>query len=155
MTPRVVGQRDSDRRSLSRVGLSVSRRALAAAATLIILTSNSTASSAMFVAYRQYWGLTPGDIGIAFSVYVGSLVPVLLLFGGLAERYGRRPIVLLGIISMLCGTFTLLWAHGLTELVVARLLQGVRRGARRWRHLRTFTEAYRGKDRRRSGAGGW
>ena len=99
----------------------------------------------MFVAYRQYWGLTPGDIGIAFSVYVGSLVPVLLLFGGLAERYGRRPIVLLGIISMLCGTFTLLWAHGLTELVVARLLQGVGAALAVGVISATFTEAYRGK----------
>jgi MFS family permease len=79
----------------------------------------------MFVAYRRHWGLTPGDIGLAFSVYVGTLVPVLLLFGGVAERHGRRPVVLAGIACMLSGTFMLLWAHGLTQLIVARLLQGI------------------------------
>jgi hypothetical protein len=45
------------------------RRALAAALTLIIMTSNSTATSAVFVAYRTHWGLTAADIGVAFAVY--------------------------------------------------------------------------------------
>ncbi len=99
----------------------------------------------MFVAYRKYWGLTPGDIGLAFSVYVGTLVPVLLLFGGFAERYGRRPVMLAGVISMLCGTFTLLWAHGLAQLIVARLLQGVGAALSVGVASATFTEAYRGK----------
>lgn len=121
------------------------RRALAAAVALIALTSNSTASSAMFVAYRQYWGLTPGDIGLAFSVYVGTLVPVLLLFGGIAERYGRRPVVLAGVISMLGGTFTLMWAHGLAQLIVGRLLQGIGAALAVGVISATFTEAYHGK----------
>lgn len=69
------------------------RRAVAAAATLIALTSNSTATSAVFVAYRTHWGLTAADIGLAFAVYVGTLIPVLLLFGGMAERFGRRCVI--------------------------------------------------------------
>lgn len=99
----------------------------------------------MFVAYRRHWGLTPGDIGLAFSVYVGTLVPVLLLFGGVAERYGRRPVVLAGIACMLGGTFTLLWAHGLTQLIVARLLQGIGAALAVGVISATFTDAYRGK----------
>jgi MFS family permease len=123
----------------------VNRRALAAAATLIVLTSNSTATSALFVAYRQQWGLTPGDIGLAFSVYVGTLVPVLLLFGGVAERYGRRSVVLAGTLCMLAGTFVLLWAHGFGELIVARLLQGIGAALAVGVISASFTEAYRGK----------
>ena len=123
----------------------MNRRALAIAATLIVLTSNSTATSALFVAYRQQWGLTPGDIGLAFSLYVGTLVPVLLLFGGIAERYGRRTTVLVGMLCMLAGTFTLLWAHGLEELIVARLLQGIGAALAVGVISASFTEAYRGK----------
>ena len=123
----------------------MNRRALAAAATLIVLTSNSTATSALFVAYRQQWGLTPGDIGLAFSVYVGTLVPVLLLFGGVAERYGRRSVVLAGTLCMLAGTFVLLWAHGFGELIVARLLQGIGAALAVGGISASFTEAYRGK----------
>ena len=122
-----------------------SPRALAAALTLIVLTSNSTSSSAMFVAYRQHWGLSPADIGFAFSVYVGTLIPVLLLFGGVAERYGRRPVVLTGLSFMLAGTLVLLTAHGLAELIVARLLQGIGAALAVGVISATFTDAYQGR----------
>jgi predicted MFS family arabinose efflux permease len=120
-------------------------RALAVAATLIALTSNSTASSAIFVAYRQQWGLSPGDIGLVFSAYVGALVPVLLAFGGVAERYGRRQIVATGFALMLAGTLVLICAHGFQELLFARFLQGAGAALAVGVISATFTETYRGK----------
>jgi predicted MFS family arabinose efflux permease len=120
-------------------------RALAAALALIVLTSNATSSSAIFIAYRHYWGLTPADLGIAFSVYVGTLVPVLVLFGGLTERYGRRRIVLAGMLFMLAGTLVLLLAHGLAEVIFARLLQGIGAGLAVGVMSASFTEAYSGR----------
>jgi MFS family permease len=120
-------------------------KALAAALALIIVTSESTSTSAIFVAYRQHWGLTAADIGLTFSVYVGTLVPMLLLFGGLAERYGRRSIVLAGALLMAAGTLTLLLAHGLALLILARLLQGAGAALAVGILSATFTEAYRGK----------
>jgi predicted MFS family arabinose efflux permease len=120
-------------------------RALAVAATLIALTSNSTASSAIFVAYRQQWGLSPGDIGLVFSAYVCTLVPVLLAFGGVAERYGRRQIVATGFALMLGGTLVLICAHGLRELLFARFLQGAGAALAVGVISATFTETYRGK----------
>jgi MFS transporter len=121
------------------------KRALAAAIALIVMTSNSTSTSAIFVAYRSKWGLTPADIGLAFSVYVGTLVPVLLLFGGLPERYGRRIIILIGMLFMIGGTTLLVFAHGLPDLIVARLLQGAGAALGVGSISATFTEAYRGK----------
>lgn len=120
-------------------------QALAVAATLIALTSNSTASSAIFVAYRQQWGLSPGDIGLVFSAYVGTLVPVLIAFGGLAERYGRRQTVATGLALMLAGTLVLICAHGLRELLFARFLQGAGAALAVGVISATFTETYRGK----------
>jgi predicted MFS family arabinose efflux permease len=120
-------------------------RALAAALALIVLTSNATSPSAIFIAYRQYWGLTPADLGIAFSVYVGTLVPVLVLFGGLTERYGRRRIVLAGMLFMLAGTLVLVLAHGLAEIIFARLLQGIGAGLAVGVMSASFTEAYSGR----------
>jgi MFS family permease len=122
-----------------------SPRAVAAALALIVLTSNATSTSAIFVAYRQYWGLTPADLGIAFSVYVGTLVPVLVLFGGMAERYGRRHVVLAGMLFMLAGTLVLFLAHGLAELIVARLLQGIGAALAVGVMSATFTESYKGR----------
>jgi predicted MFS family arabinose efflux permease len=120
-------------------------QALAAALALIVVTSESTSTSAIFVAYRQHWGLTPADIGLTFSAYVGTLVPMLLLFGGLAERYGRRSIVFAGALLMAAGTFTLLLAHGLALLIFARLLQGAGAALAVGIISATFTETYRGK----------
>lgn len=119
-------------------------RALAAAATLVVLTSNSTATSALFVPYRRSWGLSAADIGLAFAVYVGTLIPVLLLFGGFAERFGRRTVVAAGLAFMLGGTALLLVAHGLTELLAARLVQGVGAALAVGAISATFTEHWRG-----------
>lgn len=120
-------------------------RAIAAATTLIVLASSSTSTSALFVAYGLHWGLTPAGIGLAFSVYIGSLIPVLLIFGGFAERYGRAPIVLTGMTFMAAGTLVLVLAHGLSLLIVARLLQGVGAGVAAGSISATFSESYRGR----------
>ena len=119
-------------------------RAIAAAA-LVVMASNSTSTSALFVAYHTRWGLTAADIGLAFSVYVGTLIPVLLIFGGSAERFGRRPVVLAGMLFMAAGTLTLVIAHGLPQLIWARLLQGVGAALGIGAISATFTEAYQGK----------
>jgi hypothetical protein len=123
----------------------VSWRNVAAAISMIVMTSNSTSTSALFVAYRHYWGLTPADIGLAFSIYVGTLVPVLLIFGGVAERFGRRLVVVIGMLFMIAGTAVLVGAHGLMLLIVARMLQGVGAALAVGSISATFTESYRGK----------
>jgi MFS family permease len=121
------------------------RRALAAALALIIMTSNSTATSAVFVAYRTHWGLTPADIGLAFAVYVGTLIPVLLLFGGVSERYGRRNVIIGGMLLMVAGTGILLFAHGLPPLIIARLFQGAGAALGVGAISATFTESFKGR----------
>jgi MFS family permease len=120
-------------------------KAVVAAVALIVMTSNSTSTSALFVAYRTHWGLTPADIGLAFSVYVGTLIPVLLIFGGFAERFGRAPIIFAGMLFMALGTLALVFAHGLPLLIVARLLQGVGAALAVGAISATFTETYKGR----------
>jgi MFS family permease len=121
------------------------RRAVAAAAALIILASNSTATSALFVAYRIHWGLTAAGIGLAFAAYVGTLLPVLFLFGGLPDRFGRRTAILSGMLFMVSGTLTLVFAHGLALLIAGRFLQGIGAALAIGSISATFSESYRGK----------
>jgi MFS family permease len=120
-------------------------RAFFAATIMVIMTSGSTAMSSLFVVYRQQWGITSADIAIVFSVYVGTLLPVLLLFGGLAERFGRRRAAAAGILSMVVGLLTRAFAHSLALLVVARLFQGVGVGLSIGAVSAALTDAYRGK----------
>src|SRR5580698_4650243 len=99
-------------------------RALITALIMVLMVAGSTASSPLFVVYRQEWGITSADIAIVFAVYVGTLLPVLLFFGGLADRFGRRPVVAAGISSMAVGLVLLTLAHSLPFLIFARLFQG-------------------------------
>lgn len=120
-------------------------RPVAAAFTFIVLTSSSTATSSLFVAYRTQWGLSTADIAIVFAAYVGTLVPVLLVFGGLADRFGRRRTIVAGILSMVAGLVTLTLAHGLPLLIVARFFQGIGAGLAIGAITAAFSESYRGK----------
>ena len=120
-------------------------RATVAALTLIVMTSGSTATSSLFVAYRHEWGLTSADIALVFSVYVGTLLPTLLFFGNLADRFGRRTMTAIGITSMAIGITTLVLAHNLPMLIVARLFQGLGVGLSIGAVSAAFAETYRGK----------
>lgn len=120
-------------------------RPVAAAAAFIVLISSSTATSAVFVAYRTQWGLTAGDIGIVFATYVGSLIPVLLTAATLADRFGRLRVIVAGMLLMIAGTVTLMLAHALPLLLVARLFQGAGAGLAGGTLSSLFTESYRGR----------
>jgi MFS family permease len=121
------------------------RRTLGAALTLICMTAGSTATSSLFVIYRHDWGITSADIAIAFTAYVGTLLPTLLFFGGLAERYGRRAVIRGGIASMALGLLTLTLAHSLPLLILARLFQGAGVGLSIGAVSAAFAESYRGR----------
>jgi MFS transporter, putative metabolite:H+ symporter len=75
------------------------------------------------------WKLTPGAIAWLISAgFVGQLVGA-LVGGWLAERFGRRPVIVgavlwFGLFSLACG-----WAWDYESLLVLRLLQGLGLGA--------------------------
>ncbi len=75
------------------------------------------------------WKLGFTDVSLLISAgYVGQLVGA-LIGGSLAERYGRRPVVIVsvlwfGVLSLACG-----FAWSYQSLVVLRLLQGLGLGA--------------------------
>ena len=71
------------------------------------------------------WKISPFDIGLLIAVgYLGQFVGA-LLFGGLAERYGRVPsaagaTALMSVMSLACAL-----AGNLPTLLVLRLIQGI------------------------------
>jgi putative MFS transporter len=75
------------------------------------------------------WKLTPGAIGwLISSGFLGQLIGA-LVGGWLAERIGRRPVIVaavlwFGLFSLACG-----WAWSYESLMVLRFLQGLGLGA--------------------------
>ena len=121
-------------------------RSIVAALTLIFMTSGSTAMSSLFVVYRQQWGITSAEIAIVFSVYVGALLPVLLFFGTLSDKFGpaarsRLP----GSSRWRSGISIITLAHNLPTLILARLFQGIGVGLSVGAVSAAFADTYRGK----------
>jgi MFS family permease len=60
-----------------------------------------------------------------FATYAVVLVPSLVLFGRLADRYGRRPVILAGLAVAAVALVVFALATGTAWLYLARALQGL------------------------------
>lgn len=64
-----------------------------------------------------------------FSAYLLSSSATVLIFGKLADIYGRRPIYVLGIVTFLIGSLLAGCSNTMWLLIIARFIQGVGAGA--------------------------
>ena len=64
-----------------------------------------------------------------FSAFLLTQTAMTVVFGKLADLYGRRPILLLGIAIFLVGSILCGFAWSMPSLIVFRLIQGVGAGA--------------------------
>ncbi|MET3134366.1 MFS family permease [Oxalobacteraceae bacterium GrIS 1.11] len=62
---------------------------------------------------------------IAFSFYVAGIVPVLLLLGGLSDRIGHKPVILVALALSGAATLMMAFSPHIITLALARLLLGV------------------------------
>ena len=70
-------------------------------------------------------GLTTNSVQLSFSLYLLALAIGQLLLGPLADRFGRRPVLLGGIIVHMLGCLMAAMAHDLFMLLVGRALQAL------------------------------
>lgn len=76
----------------------------------------------------QEWGLLfntdQSGVQLTFSGYVAAYGVLQLLYGPLSDRYGRRPVLLVGLGLALAGSVLGALAPNLTVLTLARVIQG-------------------------------
>ncbi|MBF8795672.1 MFS transporter [Pseudomonas monteilii] len=99
---------------------------LAFALCLITLAVNLQAP--LYIAYADLSGQGAAATAVAFSGYVLGVLPVLLALGGLADRIGRRPLILAALALSMVATVLMLLAPGLQTLGIARLFLGLGTG---------------------------
>lgn len=99
---------------------------LAFALCLITLAVNLQAP--LYIAYADLSGQGAAATAVAFSAYVVGVIPVLLALGGLADRIGRRPLIIAALLLSMIATSLMLLAPGLHTLALARLCLGLGTG---------------------------
>ncbi|MGC8588270.1 MAG: MFS transporter [Hydrogenobaculum sp.] len=69
-------------------------------------------------------GSTAMLVGLAFGTYGFAQAFLQIPFGYLSDKYGRKPIITIGMLTYVLGSFWAGFAHTAIELVLARFVQG-------------------------------
>lgn len=104
------------------------RSAVYLAFALCMITTAVNLQAPLYDALAARDGLGVGATTIAFACYVVGVLPVLLGLNGLADRVGRKPLIMAALLLSLMATATTLIAPSLVALGVARFLLGISMG---------------------------
>lgn len=85
----------------------------------------STLPSGLYAIYERDWDLSRVQSTLVFASYVAGVLCSLIFLGSLADRIGRKPVILFSVALAALSSLTFLVATGLPLLVVARLLSGL------------------------------
>ena len=88
----------------------------------------TTLPTPLYALYEDAWGFSTLTGTLIFSAYALGVVAALLLLGRTSDVIGRKPVLLLGIACASASDAVFLSAHGVSLLVVGRLLSGVSAG---------------------------
>ena len=106
-------------------------RTLAMAAALMAIFTTIFASNLptpLYSVWQARWGFSSAALTGVFSIYVLGVVSTLLTLGSLSDKLGRRQMLVPGMVFILAGGLTFLFADGIVGLGVARVLTGIGTG---------------------------
>jgi hypothetical protein len=82
--------------------------------------------SPLLLLYRQQEGYTQVQVDLLFAAYIVGIIPGFLICGPLSDRFGRKPVLLVGTALGLVASVVLgLGAASIPLLTVGRLVSGV------------------------------
>jgi len=78
-----------------------------------------------FPEIQKIFNLTPFWVEALLSVNFIGYCASLFITGALADRYGRKPVLLSGLLIFILGSLLCLWGGGYELMLLGRLLQGI------------------------------
>jgi len=91
----------------------------------LVLMAGANLATPLYAVYSQRFGFSPLVLTAIFATYAIVLVPALVLFGRLSDRFGRRPVVVGGLTTACLGLVLFAAAEGTAWLFAARAVQGL------------------------------
>lgn len=79
--------------------------------------------------YRQKFAFSALTLTLIFATYIVTLIPAILIFGPLADAFGRRRVLITAVLAAALAPILLLVASGTPWLFAARIVQGIAQGA--------------------------
>jgi MFS family permease len=100
-------------------------RTLALAAAVCFMMAIANAPTPLYPGWESQWNLTSSDMMWVFGAAWIAMVPAMLVGGRAGDRYGSRPVLILGAFSGMMACLVFLFADGLAALVAARAFGGI------------------------------
>lgn len=97
----------------------------------------------------RIWGISLQLANLSLVVFFASFSFFLLVHGPLSDRFGRRPILLGGILLFIVGSLSCALAPSIGMLIAARMIQAAGAAAASSLSLALSKDLYEGKDRQR------
>lgn len=91
--------------------------------------AGSAAPTPLYAVYREAWGFSPTMLTVAFGIYALAVLIALLVAGRLSDYIGRRPVLIAATLLQAVVMALFATAHGLNDLLIGRVLQGISAGA--------------------------
>ncbi|MFI7242643.1 MFS transporter [Streptomyces qinglanensis] len=93
----------------------------------VLALSNEPAP--LYVLWQDRIGFSAAALTAVYAAYIAGLLGTLTVAGTLSDRYGRKPVLLPGLVLGLLASALFATAHSVPLLLVARLLSGIAVGA--------------------------
>ncbi|AQQ09359.1 Multidrug resistance protein MdtL [Sedimentisphaera cyanobacteriorum] len=95
------------------------------------------------------WSVEKSVINLSLVLWFAAYGIALLIWGGLSDRFGRRPILLSGLITFIVSTILCSLSQNANQLIAARLLQGIGAAGASSMVLAIARDRFEGKERQK------
>jgi MFS family permease len=91
----------------------------------LLLMAGANVPAPLYAVYAQRFGFSSAILTVVFATYAFVLVPALMLFGQISDRFGRRLVIVAGLAVAALALAVFALAQGTAWLFAARALQGL------------------------------